>query len=218
MPAEITDEFTEQKNLQENTPIMLYAITIPGVEVVRATEWETDVVYNGNTYLALPLKHEGISRNILGEIDAVKVTWSNINRQIGALLLNYNGLRGYQVDMILIFKDTLDDADANITETFWIDSSSITDTVATFTLTTRLDLYQAKIPCRMMNRDFCSWTFKQRGCYKTVAGAYVMPDGFLHTDVECDHTIDGARGCVYHNNKRRIGAFPGIPQKSIWVI
>jgi len=216
--TEINDTFTEQKNLKENSPIMLYRITIPDVDILRATEWDVDVEYDGDPYLACEIKHEGISRNILGEIDSVKVTWSNINRQIGALLLYYNGLRGYQVDMILVFADMLDDPDANITETFWVDSSSITDMVATFTLTTRLDLYQAKLPCRIMNRDFCSWIFKRRGCYITGEENYEAPAGFLHADVTCDHTLDGVRGCRYHCNSRRFGGSPSIPQKSVWVI
>jgi len=222
MPRDINDTFTTEKNRQENTPIWCYHIYVPEATDIYLTEWDTDIVYptvGGHTYLKFPLKHEGISKNILGETDSVKVTMSNVDRSIGAILLSKGGLVDYKVDITLVFENLLDDADANITETFWIETSNISETVSVFILTTRLDLYQLKLPGRVQHRDCCGWTFKKEGCYLTTSpGVYAAPAGFLNAGVECDHTVNGSTGCVYHANSGRFGSYPGIPHRAFFIV
>jgi phage-related protein len=41
---------------------------------------------------------------------------------------------------------------------------------------------------------------------------YVQPSGFTGGGVNCDHTLDGASGCEWHNNEVRFGGFFSIPQ------
>lgn len=217
-PLPVNDTFTEEKNKQENTPIMLYTIVFPGATNVTLAEWDVDVLYNGITYITFPLKHEGISKNILGETDTVKVVLSNVNREMAAILLSYGGLIDYQIDLMLVFANHLDDADANIMETYWVDNSSIAEGECVFILSTRLDLFQIKLPRRTMNRNRCGWIFKKEGCWLASGDTWAAPGGFIHSDISCDHTVSGPTGCNFHNNGPRCGAFPGIPHKSFFII
>jgi len=223
MPYAITDEYRTEKNKQENRPVTLYEITIPSpASTLRLCEWDTVIHYptgiTGFDYLPFPLSHEGIGCNSLGEIDSVRVKLSAVDRTIISTLITNNGLIGSKVVMKLVFLDQLADATANISSTFYIDSVTSTEQEAVFNLTSKLDLYEVKIPKRMYERDHCQWFFKGEGCYLGDAGVYTPPGGFLHSDVECDHTRIGPVGCKYHVNSSRFGAFPAIPQRGIIVV
>lgn len=221
MPYDINGPFTTEKNKKENSPIWLYTLFVPEASNIYLAEYDTDLVYpttGGHTYLKFPLKHEGIGKNILGETDAVKVFFSNVSREMAAVLLSKGGLVDYRVDITLVFANLLDDADANKSDTFWVDNSNISEGTSVFVLTTRLDLYQMKLPGRVMHRNRCGWTFKQEGCWVYSGGVLVAPAGFVHGDVSCDHTVSGANGCDYHVNTLRFGGAPGIPHKSFYII
>jgi lambda family phage minor tail protein L len=222
MPYPITDGFRTEKNKQENRPVMLYEISIPSpTSTLRLCEWDTTIHYptgiTGFDYLPFPLKHEGIGSNALGEIDSVKVTLSSVDRTIVSALSTNNGLIGSKVVMKLIFLDKLDDATANISSTFYVDSVAITEQAATFNLTSKLDLYEVVLPGRKFERDYCRWFFKEEGCWLWDVNHWDPPGGFLHGDVECDHTRNGPEGCKYHVNSSRFGGFPAIPKRGIWV-
>ncbi len=212
-----------EKNKQANTPCMLYEIEIPlpTPSTLRLCEWDTVIHYptaGGFDYLPFPLKHEGIGSNALGEIDAVQIKLSTVDRSIISALATNNGLIGSKVVMKLVFMDRLDDAAAHILNTFYIDSVTTTEQEATFNLTSRLDLYEVVIPGRMFVRDHCQWTFKQEGCWLWSGTAWVAPDGFINGGVECDHLRRGPVGCKYHVNSSRFGGFPAIPKRGVWVV
>ena len=221
-PELIPQSFITEKNKAANSPIMLYEVTIPSpASTLRLCEWDTIIHYptsGGYDYNPFPLSHEGIGCNSLGEIDSVKVKLSAVDRTIISTLAANNGLIGCKVAMKLIFLDQLADATANISSTFYIDSVETSEQEAVFNLTSKLDLYQVQIPGRMFERDHCQWLFKSEGCYLGDAGTYTPPSGFLHSDVECDHTRIGTVGCKYHVNTSRFGGFPAIPMRGLYVV
>ncbi len=221
MPETVPQSFITEKNKASNSPIMLYEVTIPSpASTLRLCEWDTIVHYptsGGYDYTPFPLSHEGVGVNALGEIDSVRVKLSSVDRTIITTLIANNGLIGCKVVMKLVFADQLADASANISATYYIDSVESDENNAVFNLTSKLDLYEVKLPGRMFERDRCQWKFMDEGCWTWNGAIYVAPGGFLHADVDCDHTRKGLVGCSYHVNSSRFGGFPAIPMRRIYV-
>jgi len=218
MPYPINQTFRDEKNKEENQPIMLYEIEVDESNVLKYAEYDIEVNYGGNTYIPFPIKHEIISSNLAGEIDAVKVNVTNISREIGALLIQNNGLKGKKVIMKLVFADHLDDPDANISDTFYIDAYELNENAATFLLTSKLDILEVQIPGRIFVRDYCQWQYKKEGCWLWNGSAWEAPTGFTNEATQCDKTLKGSSGCEFHNNKLRFGGFPGIPSRSLFYV
>lgn len=222
MPETISASYITEKNKAANSPIMLYEVTIPSpASVLYLAEWDANIVYptvGGQTYVPFPLSHEGIGINALGEIDSVRVKLSSVDRTIIRHLSTNNGLIGSKVVMKLVFADQLADSAANISATYYIDSVTTTETEAVFMLTSKLDLYEVKLPGRMFERDHCPWTYKKEGCWVWSGGAWAPAAGFSNGATECDHTRRGTAGCRFHTNTARFGGFPGIPMRGIYVI
>jgi lambda family phage minor tail protein L len=222
MPETINAGFRDEKNKKENAPITLYEVTLNDASILRLAEWDAVVEYpagSGNNYLPVPLTHEGVGMNAMGEIDMVKLTLSNVNREIGAVIIANGGLRGNKVTMKTVFSDLLADADANTPEDFWIDTAEIVEEKeeAVFTLTSKLDLFEVMAPGRIMERDHCPWVYKQEGCWRLSGGSYVARGNFTNEGTECDHTRKGQFGCRFHHPAGAIpfGGFPGIPMRGI---
>ena len=220
MPETINAAFRDEKNKLENTPIMLYEVMLNDASILRLAEWDQTIEYptgSGYNYLAAPISHEGLGLNAMGEIDAVKVKLLNINREIGAIIISNDGLRGNKVTMKIVFYNLLSDAAANIPADFWIDFPEITENEAVFTLTSKLDLFQVMCPNRIMERDHCPWVYKKEGCWVLSGGSYVARSNFINETIECDHTRKGDTGCRFHHSAGALpfGGFPGIPMRGI---
>jgi len=196
---------------------MLYEIEVDVSTTVYYAEYDQQVIFGGIPYLPFPLSHELISTNAMGEVDAVKVRLSNVSREMGALLIQNNGLKGKKVTMKMVFSDHLDDASAYISDTFYIDASEITEQEASFLLTSKLDLYEVQIPGRIFERDHCQWQYKKEGCWRWSGSAWIAPSGFINESTQCDKTLGGPTGCRYHLNQLRFGGFPGIPSRGLFV-
>jgi lambda family phage minor tail protein L len=222
MPEITSANFITEKNKPANSPIMLYEVTIPlPPSTLRLCEWDAIIHYptaGGEDYLPFPLTHEGIGVNALGEIDNVKIKLSAVDRTIISTLVANNGLIGCKIVMKLVFLDQLADALANISSTFYIDSVETDEHNAVFILTSKLDLYEVQIPARMFERDHCQWQFKCEGCWFWNVTFWEAPAGFVHGDVDCDHTRIGSVGCKYHVNSSRFGGFPAIPMRGLYVV
>ena len=222
MPETVNAAFRDEKNKLENTPIMLYALTLNDASLLRLAEWDVTIEYptgSGYNYLPFPVTHEGLGLNALGEIDAVKVRLSNINREIGAVIIANNGFKGNKVSMTTVFRNLLGDSNAHTTADYWVDSWDVTETEALFLLTSKLDLYEVQCPNRIMERDHCPWTFKKEGCWIWNGSAYVARANFSAAEVECDHTRKASVGCRFHHPTGALpfGGFPGIPNRGIYV-
>jgi lambda family phage minor tail protein L len=224
MPETINATFTGEKNKLENRPITLYEIEVGGASTLWLAEYDATVEYpsgSGTNYIPAPITHEGISINAMGEIDAVKMKVSNVNRQIWAVVMAHNGLRGEKVTMRLVFADHLDDAAAHKDAVYYVDAPDYDESKeeATFLLTSRLDLYEVKTPGRIMQRDECGWTYKKEGCWLYSGGTYAARANFANEAAECDQTRDGAAGCRFHHPSGPLpfGGFPGIPLRGVYL-
>jgi lambda family phage minor tail protein L len=199
MPRNPSGEFITRKNAEVNKPIFLYVIyNWDGASNnLYYTNHKTNITYNGQVYTKFPGTHEAIGENTTGEIDTVRFTLGNATRVIGYYLENYEW-RGKKVSIIQVFADKLDDASANITDTYYIDSYSTTKEGATFILTSKFDILNVVLPARRYSRNYCGWKFKSTEC------------GYSGAETECNKTL--AR-CRILSNSERFGGFPSIPSK-----
>lgn len=192
-----------QKNAPTNKPIYLYIVyNYDGANNnLYLAEYDTDIVYNGITYTRFPITHESIGENSQGEVEAVKVTISNVSRAIQSYLEQYDW-RNKKVIIRLVWADQLADTDAYIDFTYFIDSYTANAQVAEFTLLPKIDILDVNLPSRLFSRNYCSWKFKSIEC------------GYTGIETSCNKTQ--AR-CKELNNYLRYGGFPSVPTKRLYV-
>ena len=217
-PREITSTFRDEKNKKENAPIMLYELYVTEGVVMRFAEYDEDVVYNTQTYSKSAITHEGISTNLFGEVDTVRIKLGNVNREIGALMESYDGLREKKVKMMIVFSDQLGDANANISDIFYIDESEPAEVDAEIICSTKLDVYNVDCPLQTVERDFCEWEYKKEGCWRWNGSIWEAPSGFANEAYECNHTLGDGGGCKYHNNSQRFCGAPALPARELYVV
>ena len=164
---------------------------------------------DSQTYTPAPITHDQVQSNVEGKIDEVHLQVSNINRTIGGYLHSYNGLRGCEVNILKVFKGSLTDSTANLRDVYYIDSAVVTQDKVEFTLTSKFNVYDVKLPFRTFRRDQCPWTFKGPICNPASANTTIngIGDGTCGKHfASCDTTYD---------NAHRFGAFPGIPMRRV---
>ena len=228
MPKSTSQDFIETKNAEANRPVWLYRVQIDSnpVNDLFIAESETNVDYfkdtnTPQTYTARPISHKGISENTDGEVDAVKVIWANVNREVQAYLEANDGLRGKKVTIRQVFRENLDDPAAHIQDFYYIDSVLVTPMEAEFTLTSKLDILEVMVPRRKFNRHFCPWRYRGEGCFRTVedsngfpTGTFTAPEDFEVNGADtCNKTLED---CERHKNNKRFGGFPGVPGKTVF--
>lgn len=193
--------FKTEKNKRENRPIWLYAIYDYDGQSnnLYYAEYDGNVTYNGQEYTRFPITHEFISENIQGEVDAIRLKLSNVSRLIQGYLEVYDW-RGKKVSIKMVWADHLDDADAYIEDIFYIDSYTTDQEEAVFTLTSKFDLMEVRLPIRRYFRNYCIWSFKSTEC------------GYAGGQSECNKTLTR---CKVLSNQERFGGFPSIPSKHL---
>lgn len=192
---------TTEKNAAVNKPLFLYTIhAYDGAQNLYFTEHSEDVTYDGITYSKFPIKHEFITENTQNQIDSVTLSIANVSRLIEAYLVNYD-LRGKRVDIVQVWADKLDDTDANIPSSYYIDTYTATEETVTFTLTGKFDLLDVPLPGRTCLRNYCSWRFKSSEC------------GYAGAETLCNKTL---QKCRELSNQLRFGGFPSVPTNKIY--
>lgn len=200
---EIDSTFTQEKNKKENQPIFLYTIYDYDGEGSNLyfAGCDVDITYDGVLYTRFPITHEHIGENTKGEIDTVKVTVSNVSRLIQAYL-EANDFRGRKVTIMQVWLNKLDDPDASITDTYYVDSYVADQNNASFTLTSKFDVLDLELPARKYSRNYCGFKFKDIEC------------GYSGSETECNKTL---QRCRELSNQLRFGGFPSVPSKRIYI-
>ena len=195
--------FKEEKSKKENQPIRLYTVFDYDGQGndLRFAEYDTNVTFNTLEYQKFPITHNEISENTQGTIDAVEVTVSNISRLIQFYLEQYD-FRGKKVSIKLVWANQLDDPDAYIEDTYYIDSYTADQNNVTFTLTSKFDVLDMQLPGRKYSRNYCHWKFRSAEC------------GYNNGVTECNKTL---QRCRELGNQKRFGGFPSIGSSRIFV-
>jgi len=118
-------------------------------------------------YLRFPITHSGIGENTEGSVDTMNVSVANASREIQAQLELRDGLLERMVTIRQVFANHLNDPTCYIEEKRFIDSVEANVAAVTFTLTSKLDLLDIRIPRRNYMRDHCAWEYKNNdgGCW-----------------------------------------------------
>lgn len=200
---DINPVFKSEKNKPENKPIFLYAIYDydNNDSNLYFVEHDTNITFDSQEYIKFPITYERIGENTRGEIDAVRITLSNVSRLIQGYLENYD-LRGKKVQILTVWADHLNDADAYIEDIFYIDNYIADQNNVVFTITSKFDVLGVEIPVRKYSRNYCAWKFKSSEC------------GYSGTETECNKTL---QRCRELNNNGRFGGFPSVPSRPVYV-
>jgi len=136
-----------------------------------------NVVWNGQSYVRLPLEASGFDYSSSGSLPRPKLTVSNIGSSITALLLQVNlittgnDLGGAKVVRIRTLKKYLDgqpgaDPHAKFADEIWyVDRKSNENrAVVEFELASKFDLVGVMLPRRQIIANICQWTYRGGEC------------------------------------------------------
>ena len=196
MARDISQEFRTEKDKQENQPICLYEIDGVPEDFKYLAEYDADVVFAGHTYKKFPLKRSTITESRGGKVDTLRITISNVSREVQYYLENNDGLRGEKIRILQVWAGHLDEPTNYIEDIFYIESTVAGEHQAEFNLTSKFDVMDAVVPGRRLGRLYCQWVFKSTEC------------GYSNGETECDKTLTR---CRVLENQERFGGFPGVP-------
>lgn len=164
------------------------------VETLYLVNNPDNLIYNGNDYVAFPFDIELGTE--AGQEPNVKVSIQDISGAIKQRMNEYGGGVGFEVRVMVV--STADvSLPPEIVETFSVRSSSVSDFVVEWTLSSELHLLM-NFPRRRQLRDRCPWSYKSVEC------------GYAGNLPTCDLTLQGPNGCAVHLNSLSFGGLPSI--------
>ncbi len=192
------------------------------------------IVWQGNTFLPIPLEADGFEINSKGSLARPTLTVANVDGLLSGLLHDLDDMVGVRVQRLRTFEKYLDaanfhsgvntDANPNYflpTERFIIERKTTeTNTLVSFELASHMDLHGVKIPLRTIERNVCQWKYRGDGCGYSGAPVADADDGRLPNTLTaaekmkadvCSHTYAGCRlrfpGAY---DELPFGAFPSL--------
>lgn len=152
MKSWFSDAYLARLNAHYNGGVLLRAavLSIDDMTTGYYVDAHDPVTFNGNEYIPIPMRWQGIGQNSQRDLPRVSVTVSNVDGQVGAFL-ETTSLLGRDVTIQLLHADLL----ATVTD---VDSIRLqillvewTDMQATFTAGLNLALTE-QIPRRVVTR------------------------------------------------------------------
>lgn len=195
----IASVIDKNKISSENVWLILLDITIRDgvgnfVETLRVVKNNENYIHKGNTYTAanFNISHD---KNKNSE-SSFSISIQDVSGVIIRKLDLYEGGTTSSVTFKVV--NTGDPSDnPEIEESYDVLSASANGFNVSFKLGMPNPLKSA-FPVRKQRKNRCAWRYKGTKCGYT---------GGLAT---CDYTLDGANGCIAHNNTQRFGGFPGL--------
>jgi len=198
----VTSAYTQQKNKQFSTSIILYGIRYDATanKWLYYTNYGSAVTYDGIEYVPAVIHHDAFKENTTGKIESVTLEIGNVDKIIQYYIDSYNALRKAKVVIKQVFKEELSDPTCYDEQIYYIDGCSVSTSVASFVLGSSFDIMNVKVPKRTYSRGYCQFRFKGTEC------GYAGPEG------TCNKTI---QRCIELGNVERVGMFPAIPMKRL---
>lgn len=178
---------------------------------VNAVGNNGNVVWAGNTYLAMPIEAEGFEYSGNGQLPRPKIRVSNIMGTITAVILSLpSGLEGAKVSRIRTLARYIDavnfpggvspyspdPASEFPREVFYIDRKSVENRdVVEYEMCSAFDLVGVRGPKRQCIANICQWVYRSTECSYSKAGYYDTnntPVGSLALDV-CGKRLDSCQ-------------------------
>ena len=183
-----------------------------------------NIVWNGNSYVRLPIKADGFEYSNTGTLPRPTLTISNLDGVMTTLLLLVNvttagnDLGGATVKRIRTLKKYLDgeaaaDPHAKFPDEVWyIDrkANESRDTV-TFELASKFDLAGVMIPKRQIIANICQWQYRSTECGYTGSNYWNINDQTVGTLAEdkCGKRLSSCKLRFGATSELPFGSFPG---------
>ena len=166
---------------------LTYTAAVNGIDqVVRyhagTNEVRSDIVFNEQTYSALPVEVSGFDKKTQGTLPRPKLKVSNVNNALSAFIQLYNPLQG-KVQRIQTFKKFLDgestaDPTAIVTtdDIWYIDRISAENPeFVEFELSPKINLQGLRLPRRQIT-EHCPWEYRGTECGYTGNKCFTLND------------------------------------------
>ena len=183
-----------------------------------------NIVWNGNTYIRLPIQAEGFEYNNTGTLPRPTLSVANLGGEISALLLAANAftpgndLGGAVVTRIRTLKKYLDseataDPHAKFPDEVWyIDRKSAeTRDVVQWELASKFDLAGVMLPKRQIIANICQWQYRSSECGYTGSSYWNASDqvvGTLSQD-RCGKRLSSCKLRFGATAELPFGSYPG---------
>lgn len=183
-----------------------------------------NVIWNGNSYVRLPIKADGFEYSNTGTLPRPTLTISNLDGTMTALLLLVNAttpgndLGGATVKRIRTLKKYLDgeaaaDPHAKFPDEVWyVDrkASENRDSVS-FELASKFDLAGVMIPKRQIIANICQWKYRSTECGYTGNNYWNINDQSVGTLAEdkCGKRLSSCKLRFGETAELPFGSFPG---------
>jgi lambda family phage minor tail protein L len=179
-----------------------------------------DVVYQGDTYTALPLQASGFELNTSGQLERPSITFANVGLGITALTNTYEDLVGASVSRIRTLTTYLDGQPAADPDAFWgpdswvvEQKSSETKLAVTFQLAVPFDLEGRSLPGRRLLREQCQWIYRSEiGCHYSGSNYWDASDNVVATLAQdaCGKRLSSCQLRFGATSRLPFGGFPGL--------
>lgn len=184
----------------------------------------TNIVWQGNTYTAFPIKASGFEISSNGQLPRPKLQVANITGAITLLVLTYEDLLGAKVTRkrtLAKYLDavnftgginaTADDTAEFASDVFFIDRKALeTRDMVEFELAAAMDLSNIQIPKRQIIQNVCTWRYKGTECAYAGTNYFDANDdsvGSAGLDV-CGKRLSSCKVRFGANNPLPFGSFP----------
>jgi len=184
----------------------------------------SDVVYQGNTYTALPLEATGFERSTTGQLERPSLTFANVGLAITALTNTYEDLVGASVSRIRTLTTYLDgeagaDPDAYWGPDQWVveQKSNESKLSVTFALAVPFDLEGRSLPARRLLREQCQWIYRSNiGCHYNGSSYWDINDNVVASadDDVCGKRLESCKLRFGNTDRLPFGGFPGLVDRS----
>jgi lambda family phage minor tail protein L len=183
-----------------------------------------NIVWNGNTYVRLPIQAEGFEYNNGGTLPRPTLTVANLGGEISALLLSVNAftvgndLGGAQVRRVRTLRKFLDgeataDPNAKLPDEVWYIDRKATENrdVIQWELASKFDLAGVMLPKRQIIANICQWEYRSGECGYTGSNYWNAADqsvGTLAAD-RCGKRLSSCKLRFGATAELPFGSFPG---------
>lgn len=192
--------------------------------IYRFCNWSqvngNDIVYQTNTYTALPLEANGFQLNTRGQLARPTLTFANVGLAITALTNTYEDMVGATVQRIRTLSTYLDGAPGADPDAYWgpdqwivEQKSNETKLSVSFQLAIPFDLEGRSLPGRRLLREQCQWIYRSDiGCHydgSSYFDANDNPVSFASEDV-CGKRLSSCQLRFGDGSRLPFGGFPGL--------
>lgn len=166
-------------------------------------DYDVNVTFDGQIYIAFPVKFLAINENVQGQIDAIRILAGNVSRVLQAYLETYD-LREKQITIRIVWSDLLGDNTAKLDYIYYIDSYQADEQTIELTCTTKMDILIKTLPGGTYLRTHCRYKkFKD-----------INTCGYSGPETDCNRTM---QRCKELGNFERFGGFPSLPLRRLYV-